>query len=82
MEKNEKSVSKTHLNKLDKAQPELIETLKDRPDVLFISAEKRENLVALKERLLETIDLNTFKGSNTIVTNIRRYDSLLQTKKL
>lgn len=67
-------------NKMDKGQPELMNALKERNDTLLISAEKKENIEALKEKLLEMIDMKTFKSTNTIVTNIRHYDSLLQTK--
>lgn len=67
-------------NKMDKAQPELLETLKDRKDTLFIAAGKKENIEALKDKLLEMIEADTFKSTNTIVTNIRHYDSLLQTR--
>lgn len=67
-------------NKIDKAQEDLVKALEDRADTLFISAEKKLNIEELKDRLLEMLDMNTFKSTNTIVTNIRHYDSLLQTK--
>ena len=67
-------------NKMDKAQEGLVAALEDRVDTLFISAEKKLNIEELKERLLEMLDMNTFKSTNTIVTNIRHYDSLLQTR--
>lgn len=67
-------------NKMDQAQPELLEQLKAREDIIYISAEKRDNLEALKEKLLDLINLNTFKTGSAIVTNIRHYDSLLQTR--
>lgn len=67
-------------NKLDSAQPELLEALQQIPNMLFISAGKKENLEALKDKLLEMIEADTFKNTNTIVTNVRHYDSLLQTR--
>lgn len=67
-------------NKLDNAQHELLQALKDLPNMLFISAGKKENLETLKDKLLEMIEADTFKNTNTIVTNVRHYDSLLQTR--
>lgn len=67
-------------NKLDSAQPELLAALQQIPNMLFISAGKKENLEALKDKLLEMIEADTFKNTNTIVTNVRHYDSLLQTR--
>lgn len=68
-------------NKLDQAQPHLLEDLKNIPDILLISAEKKENLEELKNRLLDTINLSSFKTGQTIVTNARHYQSLLQTRQ-
>jgi tRNA modification GTPase len=67
-------------NKVDKAQPELLEALKNIDDIVYISAAKQENIEDLKERLLAFVNLDTFKSGNTVVTNIRHYDSLLQTR--
>jgi len=67
-------------NKLDSAQPGLLKALQQIPNMLFISAGKKENLESLKDKLLEMIEADTFKNTNTIVTNVRHYDSLLQTR--
>ena len=68
-------------NKLDKADPAFIETLQGQhPDMLFLSAKDPEQVEKLKERILELVNLDKFKKGDTVVTNIRHYDSLLQTK--
>ncbi|PRY90848.1 tRNA uridine-5-carboxymethylaminomethyl(34) synthesis GTPase MnmE [Mongoliibacter ruber] len=69
-------------NKTDKAQPTFIEELKGKyPDTIFISAGNKENLDALRERVLELVNLDKFKTGNTVVTNIRHYDSLIKTRE-
>lgn len=69
-------------NKIDKADPDFIQELKSaHPDTLFISAGKKENLELLKIRILELVNLDKFKTGNTIVTNIRHYDSLVKTRE-
>ncbi|ERM81095.1 tRNA modification GTPase TrmE [Rhodonellum psychrophilum GCM71 = DSM 17998] len=68
-------------NKMDKGNPNLISTLKTNyPDTIFISAGQKENLEALKDRVLELVNLDKFRTGNTIVTNIRHYDSLMKTR--
>ena len=68
-------------NKLDKADPAFIETLQGQhPDMLFLSAKDPEQVEKLKERILELVNMDKFKKGDTVVTNIRHYDSLLQTK--
>ncbi|PTB96561.1 tRNA uridine-5-carboxymethylaminomethyl(34) synthesis GTPase MnmE [Marivirga lumbricoides] len=67
-------------NKVDEAQPELYESLKKDNDVLFISAINKDNLEALKNKLVETVNLDNFKTGDTVVTNIRHYDNLIQTQ--
>ncbi|MHA7128636.1 tRNA uridine-5-carboxymethylaminomethyl(34) synthesis GTPase MnmE [Algoriphagus namhaensis] len=68
-------------NKIDKAKPDLIAELKSiHPDTLFISAKNQEHLEDLKAKLLELVNLDKFKTGNTVVTNIRHYDSLIKTR--
>ncbi|MBN3519313.1 tRNA uridine-5-carboxymethylaminomethyl(34) synthesis GTPase MnmE [Algoriphagus lutimaris] len=68
-------------NKIDKANPELVSELQSKhPDTIFISAGKKENLEELKARILELVNLDKFKTGNTIVTNVRHYDSLIKTR--
>jgi tRNA modification GTPase len=69
-------------NKIDKANPQLISDLKENhPDSLFISAGQKENLDDLRNRILELVNLDKFRTGNTIVTNIRHYDSLVKTRQ-
>ena len=68
-------------NKTDAAKENLISDLKtNHPDALFISAGKKENLEGLKARILELVNTNKFRTGNTLVTNVRHYDSLTQTR--
>ena len=68
-------------NKIDKANPELVTELKSKyPDTIFISAGNKENLEGLKAKILELVNLDKFKTGNTIVTNVRHYDSLIKTR--
>ncbi|MGY6521135.1 MAG: tRNA uridine-5-carboxymethylaminomethyl(34) synthesis GTPase MnmE [Mongoliitalea sp.] len=69
-------------NKIDKAAPSIVEELRNTyKDTIFISAGKKENLDDLKRRILELVNLDKFKTGNTIVTNIRHYDSLNKTRE-
>ncbi|WP_154856348.1 tRNA uridine-5-carboxymethylaminomethyl(34) synthesis GTPase MnmE [Cyclobacterium xiamenense] len=69
-------------NKLDKGNPQFINILKEaHPDTLFISAGKKENLEELKEKILEQVNLDKFRTGNTVVTNIRHFDSLTRTRE-
>jgi tRNA modification GTPase len=68
-------------NKLDKVEPAIVDKLQHQhPDMLFLSAKDPEQVEKLKERILELVNLDKFKRGDTVVTNIRHYDSLLQTK--
>lgn len=69
-------------NKTDKAKENIISELKSQhPDTIFISAGKKENLEGLKSRILELVNLDKFRTGNTIVTNVRHYDSLTKTRE-
>lgn len=68
-------------NKTDRAQHDLLKAVQQMEDVVFISAEKRDNLEGLKEKVMDFVDLDKFKNSNTIVTNVRHYQGLLQTRE-
>jgi tRNA modification GTPase len=68
-------------NKIDKANPSLVNELKEKhPDTIFISAGNKENLEGLKVRIMELVNLDKFKTGNTLVTNVRHYDSLIKTR--
>jgi len=69
-------------NKIDKAKENIINELKkSHPDTIFISAGKKENLEDLKAKILELVNLDKFRTGNTIVTNVRHYDSLTKTRE-
>jgi len=69
-------------NKVDKGNIELIRELKEKhPDTIFISAGNKENLEGLKVRILELVNLDKFRTGNTVVTNVRHYDSLVKTRE-
>lgn len=67
-------------NKEDKAQPDLKAAIEKIKGSVLISAATKENLDALKDRILEVVNLDNFKTGDTIVTNIRHYDNLLKTR--
>jgi tRNA modification GTPase len=69
-------------NKLDAAKPNIVKELQGSyTDMLFISAGNKENLELLKARILELVNLDKFRTGNTIVTNVRHYDSLTKTRE-
>ena len=69
-------------NKLDAAKENIVKDLGSKhPDMLFISAGNKENLELLKVRILELVNLDKFRTGNTVVTNVRHYDSLTKTRE-
>jgi len=49
-------------------------------EIIFIAALKNQNIDKLKKKLLEMVNAQTLKTANTVVTNVRHYDSLVQTR--
>jgi tRNA modification GTPase len=69
-------------NKLDNAKNNIVKELQSKyPDMLMISAGNKENLDLLKSRILELVNLDKFRTGNTVVTNVRHYDSLTKTRE-
>jgi len=69
-------------NKLDTAKNNIVKELQaNYSDMLFISAGNKENLELLKARILELVNLDKFRTGNTVVTNVRHYDSLTKTRE-
>jgi tRNA modification GTPase len=68
-------------NKMDKAPKQLVDELGKDTRFVFISALSKENLSILRSKILEIINLDNFNSGNTIVTNARHYESLVQTKQ-
>jgi tRNA modification GTPase len=68
-------------NKSDMAAPEIINQLKDEDEYIFISAKGRENLEELKQRIIQKVNLEGFRTGDTVVTNLRHYESLYNAQK-
>lgn len=67
-------------NKMDGAQKVLRDLMNAEASIL-ISASQKENLENLKEALKTLVSLDSFKTGNTVVTNLRHYESLIETNK-
>lgn len=68
-------------NKTDKASREFIEELTEDNEFVLISAGRRENLDLLKQRILAKVHLQDFKTGNAVVTNLRHFESLRNTRQ-
>jgi tRNA modification GTPase len=66
-------------NKIDKDKKNRDE-FRNFDGIVYISAANKIGVEELKEEILAQINLKTFKTGNTVVTNIRHYESLLLTK--
>ena len=67
-------------NKIDK-NSKTVNAFKNFSGIIFISAGLKAGIDTLKEKLLEAVNISTFKTGNTVVTNVRHYESLLNTKE-
>ena len=67
-------------NKLDQAGADRLKHFESF-NLLYLSALNKENLDNLRQQLLKIVHLDTFKTGDTIVTNLRHYESLLKTKQ-
>ncbi|HEY3403728.1 MAG TPA: tRNA uridine-5-carboxymethylaminomethyl(34) synthesis GTPase MnmE [Ohtaekwangia sp.] len=65
-------------NKIDKADPVLLEQLKSH-DFIFISASHKTHIQELKDKILSYFNVQTVKTGDVMVTNLRHYQNLLQT---
>lgn len=63
-------------NKLDQAQPLLVQSLNDLGEFVQISASKKQNLEQLKQVLIRKLQLQGTSNPQTIVTNARHVESL------
>jgi tRNA modification GTPase len=66
-------------NKVDKAGN--YADFKNLKNSLFLSAARKTGIEDLKKKLLEAVKLDTFKTGDTVVTNIRHFESLNNTKE-
>lgn len=67
-------------NKLDAADPTLVEQLKQE-GFIFISAKHKDHIEALKEKILSLFEVANVKTGDVMVTNLRHYQNLLQTNE-
>jgi tRNA modification GTPase len=65
-------------NKIDKADPTLVEKLRAH-NFTFISASDKTNIQGLKDQLLDLFKIRTVTTGDVLVTNLRHYQNLLQT---
>lgn len=66
-------------NKVDAAPPKLLKQL-EKDGFVMISAAQKLHLDVLKEKMVALIHLDKFKKMDTIVTNVRHYESLKKSK--
>ncbi|HYI79002.1 MAG TPA: GTPase, partial [Chryseolinea sp.] len=67
-------------NKMDQAENDLMKKLENE-NFIFISASNKTNLPLLKEKILEKVQVKEVKTGDVMVTNLRHYQNLLQTKE-
>ena len=67
-------------NKVDKADPKLVDVLKGH-DFTFISAANKTNITELKDKILSTFQVKTVKAGDVLVTNLRHYRNLVKTNE-
>ncbi len=67
-------------NKMDQASEDLLTDLKQ-TKVLPLSAKDQTNLDELKQRIVQTVALDHIDQDQTLVTNLRHYESLKETQK-
>ncbi|MFN6945970.1 MAG: tRNA uridine-5-carboxymethylaminomethyl(34) synthesis GTPase MnmE [Cytophagaceae bacterium] len=67
-------------NKVD-INNKALANFKDFSDLLYISAKDGIGLDELREKILEKVNAGDFKTGNTLVTNVRHYESLINTRQ-
>jgi tRNA modification GTPase len=67
-------------NKMDQISDDLLGTLKTTA-VVPLSAKNKTNMEELKQRILEAVSLKHVSEDQTLVTNLRHYESLQETQK-
>lgn len=67
-------------NKIDQSN-DYKDKFKPFENVVYISASKQTKLSDLEDVLLETVHLKDFKTGDTVVTNLRHYESLIKTQE-
>ena len=67
-------------NKVDRADGDLLKAL-EHEDFIFISASQKQNIQSLKDVILARFQVSEVKQGDVFVTNMRHYQSLLQTNE-
>ena len=67
-------------NKMDKADPKRLNQL-EQDGFVLISASRKTNIQELKNTILSRFHVDTVKRGDVLVTNLRHYHQLLQTKE-
>ncbi len=67
-------------NKIDSAQEAHVRTFDNFDSITFISAAKDMQIDRLKEKLLDTVKQGQFKKGDTVVTNLRHFESLTKSR--
>ncbi len=67
-------------NKID-ANSKSIHSFKNFDGIIFISASHKAGIEELKEKLLEMVNLKSFKTGDVVVTNMRHYENLAHTQE-
>lgn len=68
-------------NKVEYCADIIWSMLSSYPEVELISAKNKEGLDNLKSHILKIVQGENFSTGDTLITNARHYESLLQTKK-
>jgi tRNA modification GTPase len=68
-------------NKTDLASPTLLNALQADDSFILISAKSRENLEILKSKIIKKVNIEGFRTGDTVVTNLRHYESLYNARK-
>jgi tRNA modification GTPase len=67
-------------NKID-SNSKTVNAFKNFDGIVFISAAHKAGIDTLKDKLLEMVNVKSFKSGNVVVTNIRHYESLTHTRE-
>jgi len=68
-------------NKADKASSAIISEFEALPYSIAITATDNEDLIRLEKRILEAVNIESFTTGDTVVTNIRHQQELINTRE-
>jgi tRNA modification GTPase len=67
-------------NKVDTFEEVQLEKFHNFDGIIYISAKRENGIEEMKQRLLETINYESLRNNDTLVSNLRHYDSLRETR--